>query len=84
MATDQRTFELNADKLRKHFQTYCKDMGMSVGDWTGNIYRTPQSMMEGTSPKRLNADFTHRHSGKVLSFQIGFYPRYGYKIRETT
>jgi hypothetical protein len=80
--TDDRLFEINCEKLRKHFRTYCTEMGMEYTQWTDSIYVAPQMMMEGESPERLIADFTHRHTGKKLTFKIAKYGRRGYEINQ--
>jgi len=76
--TPQRTFDLNAEKIRKHFIKHCADMGMNPADWDSDIGMF-ELMMEGTSPKRLQAVFTNKNSGKQIVFTLGQY--YGkYKI----
>ena len=82
--TDDRIFELNCEKLKKHFKAYCLEMGMEYTKWTHNIYLMPPMMMEGTSPKRLIASFVHRNTAKILIFRIANYGKRGYKITQLT
>lgn len=77
---DVRTFDLNSKKLIKHFQGFCKEMGMNSADWTVSVFPTPPKMMEGISVKRLNAEFTNINTGKVLHFHLGYHHRFGYRI----
>jgi hypothetical protein len=73
--THDQIFNGNAKKLQKHFENYCRTMGMNPNDWDSRIYVRPPKMMEGTSPKRLNAEFTNKTTGKRLTFYLGVYDR---------
>jgi len=82
--TDERIFQLNSEKINKHFEKYCKDMGMNINDWIGNIFLTPPCMMEGMSPKNLSAKFINVNSDKEVLISLGYYPKKGYEINLTT
>ena len=79
------TLTSNQDRLNKHFQNYCFDMGMSLADWTTSIVHTPPVMMEGISDKRLTMICSHKNTGKSIIFTLSFYGgKYGkgYVIRQ--